>query len=319
MSVALFLAAGRILGAALACGLNLYATVALVGFASRLGIVELPPGLNGLEQWLLIGGALALFFVEFISAAIPWVDSSWEAIHTIVRPIGAAALTFVALEAAPLPLRIAGVVLAATAALASHMAKVGLRLVVTRRRSTRLIISAAEDIAAGALVIGALVVPTVALAVVGLFVALLVLTGPGLWRAALFASRSVIALLRGFFGPRGWRPVREVPRTMRERVPPTEVGQADARLARATLDCTATGPWRNGWLVLSGREARFLHSRMFRPVEIRIPRPDDATVRNGVIADILILRRGDARYMLHILKDGPPADVIVGAMQLVIE
>jgi hypothetical protein len=67
---------GQLLAIAFACGLNLYATVALLGLASRLGWMSgLPPGLRGLENGFVIGSAALLYLFEFVIDKVPYVDS----------------------------------------------------------------------------------------------------------------------------------------------------------------------------------------------------------------------------------------------------
>jgi hypothetical protein len=314
----LALLSGRLLAAGLACGLNLYATIALIGLGSRLGWILLPPGLLGLDQWLLIGAAATLFTAEFVAAAIPVVDAIWESAHTVIRPLGAGALAFVAFEAAPLSLRIAAGVITAVAALASHTAKIGLRLVVARRRSTRLAISAAEDIAAALLAALALAMPVASVGAVAIFAILLVRMGPRLWRAAAFGVRAAIALRRGFFGKRRWLASDELPSAIRQLVPTPELGLPDPRAVRAALDSPQSGPWRNGWLVVNGRSASFIYRRAFRTRNVSLPRPDDPTVHHGLLTDAVSWPSIDAAFTLHLLKDGPSAEITVGALQLAI-
>ncbi len=75
----------------LASGLRLYAVVFLTGLAGHLGGVSLPPGLAVLQSPLLLGGSAVLMGVEFLADKVPWVDSVWDAVHTVVRiPAGAA-------------------------------------------------------------------------------------------------------------------------------------------------------------------------------------------------------------------------------------
>ena len=74
-----------------ASGLRLYAVVFLTGLAGRLGWVPLPDGLLLLQQPLVLGVAGVLLVVEFLADKIPWVDSAWDAVHTLIRiPAGAA-------------------------------------------------------------------------------------------------------------------------------------------------------------------------------------------------------------------------------------
>ena len=74
-----------------ASGLRLYLTVLLVGIAGHWGWITLPPGLQVLASPLVMGCAAALAFVEFLADKIPFVDSAWDALHTLIRiPAGAA-------------------------------------------------------------------------------------------------------------------------------------------------------------------------------------------------------------------------------------
>ena len=78
------------MGFSFAAGINLYATVAILGLASRYGWVALPPQYQVFDNNWIIGGALVLYVVEFVADKIPWVDSVWDAVHTVIRPIGGA-------------------------------------------------------------------------------------------------------------------------------------------------------------------------------------------------------------------------------------
>lgn len=74
-----------------ASGMRLYAVVFLTGLAGHLGWIVLPPGLQVLQQPVLLWGSGLLLLVEFVADKLPWVDSAWDAVHTVVRvPAGAA-------------------------------------------------------------------------------------------------------------------------------------------------------------------------------------------------------------------------------------
>ncbi len=78
------------LASALASGLNVYASVALLGLLQRYGVVALPPPLDALAHSWVIAVALTLYAIEFVADKIPYVDNVWDAIHTFIRiPIGA--------------------------------------------------------------------------------------------------------------------------------------------------------------------------------------------------------------------------------------
>ena len=93
---------GRTLGFSLAAGVNLYATVALLGLASRYGWVALPEQFQVFNHPWVIGLAGALYVVEFFADKIPWVDTMWDTVHTFVRPVGGALIAVATLgEASP--------------------------------------------------------------------------------------------------------------------------------------------------------------------------------------------------------------------------
>jgi hypothetical protein len=118
---------GRTLGFSLAAGVNLYATVALVGLAARFGWVALPEQFQAFNNPWVIGVAGALYVVEFFADKIPWVDTMWDAVHTFIRPVGGALIAVVALgDASP---TIEGLValLGGTVAASSHLTKAGTR------------------------------------------------------------------------------------------------------------------------------------------------------------------------------------------------
>ena len=79
---------GRTLGFSLAAGVNLYATVALIGLAARYDWVTLPPQFAVFDNPWVIGAAAALYAIEFVADKVPWIDTVWDTVHTFVRPLG---------------------------------------------------------------------------------------------------------------------------------------------------------------------------------------------------------------------------------------
>ena len=116
------------LGVAWASGVSVYATVAIVGLAARLGWIDrLPPGLDGIAQWWVIGLAGTLYLFEFLATLIPGVASVWETFHSAIRPVAGAALAAAtAWGADPAVTAVAGL-LGGTLALGTHATKLGLR------------------------------------------------------------------------------------------------------------------------------------------------------------------------------------------------
>src|ERR1700737_1967239 len=77
-----------------AAGLNLYATVGVLGLLARFGHLPLPAGLQLLQSWTVIGASGALFLVEFFADKVPAFDLIWNALHTFVRVPVAGLLAF---------------------------------------------------------------------------------------------------------------------------------------------------------------------------------------------------------------------------------
>lgn len=121
---------GYALSFAVGAGINLYATILVLGLAARLDWVELPASLDPLGTSWVIGGAAALYALEFLADKIPWVDSLWDAIHTLVRPVGAAVVAVAALGPSSPGMEVAAGLLGAAIGASTHAAKAGTRLAV---------------------------------------------------------------------------------------------------------------------------------------------------------------------------------------------
>jgi hypothetical protein len=119
---------GRTMGFSFAAGINLYATIAILGLASRFGWVSLPPQYHVFDSNWIIGGAIALYLIEFVADKIPWVDSVWDAVHSVVRPIGGAAIAVATLgDASPTVETFVALTGGALAA-STHFSKAGTRV-----------------------------------------------------------------------------------------------------------------------------------------------------------------------------------------------
>jgi hypothetical protein len=121
---------GRTLGFSFAAGINLYATVAILGLAKRYGWVALPDQFAVFDNDVIIGVALVLYVVEFVADKVPWVDSLWDAVHTVIRPVGGALIAVASLgDASP---AVEGLValLGGSLAAGTHFTKAGTRAAV---------------------------------------------------------------------------------------------------------------------------------------------------------------------------------------------
>ncbi len=121
---------GLLLGASAASGLRLYATIAVLGFLGRSGVIALPAGLSLLtSQWIILVAA-SLYLVEFVADKIPLVDTVWDVVHTFVRVPAAALLAWSALASVPDTWRAAAALVCGGVALSSHGLKASARAVI---------------------------------------------------------------------------------------------------------------------------------------------------------------------------------------------
>ena len=124
---------GTAVALGVSAGLSLYGTAFLLGLAIRLGWLQPAPSFEGL--WVLgdplvLTLAGALFAVEFLADKIPWVDSVWDALNTVIRPVGGALLAMRALgDLSPVAEVIAFLLLGGVT-LVTHTAKASVRLAV---------------------------------------------------------------------------------------------------------------------------------------------------------------------------------------------
>jgi hypothetical protein len=316
--------AGQLLGTAFACGLNLYATIALMGLGTRLGwITTLPPGLRGLQNGLVIGSAITLFLIEFIVEKVKYAGAVWDAVHTIVRPLGAALLAVVALETMPWEVKLAGAVASATTAFAAHGVQAGLRVMIANSRfadragrAAIMLTTLFIDGLAVALVWTTLRRPETALGIVAGALVLSMLIGPRLWRAAGFGAESVVRRVRRFFGRQGWRTRDRLPRRIRAVVPPADLGRSPARGARAAaVGLRGAGTYRTGWLVVSDYGNAFVFRSFISARRIDLPPFTDGRVEVGPLCDTLHCSSDKRTYTLLLLKDGPSADQAMMALR----
>lgn len=164
---------GLALGAAWTSGINLYATVAVLGLLQRYELVSrLPGGLDALANPWVIGVAVALYAVEFFADKIPYVDTAWDAVHTFIRVPAGAVLALAATAELHPAARVVAVMLGGGLALSTHGTKATARAAanVTPEPFTNWALSLAEDVIAIGGVVLAVVSPWAILCVILIFV-----------------------------------------------------------------------------------------------------------------------------------------------------
>ena len=199
---------GTALGAAWTSGINLYATVAVLGLLQRFGGVRLPGGLDALDNGWVIGVALSLYTVEFVADKVPYVDSVWDAVHTFIRVPAGAVLAFAATSELSQSTQIVALLVGGGLALSTHGTKATLRAAANTSPEpvTNWALSFAEDVLAVGAVALAVFHPLAILAVILIFLLILAWVLPKVWRRL----RRVPGTIRNFFGGRATlRPSRE--------------------------------------------------------------------------------------------------------------
>ena len=184
---------------AFAAGLNLYATVAVLGLLGRFGHLPLPAGLHILENWIVIAASAVLFCVEFFADKVPAFDLIWNALHTFVRVPAAALIAYEATKPLSPEQQLFATLLGAAVALAAHGGKTAVRAAVTPSPEplSNITLSLGEDVLAVALAWLATRHPYIGAALVAVFVVIIVVLARWVIKAlrALFrgAERELVA------------------------------------------------------------------------------------------------------------------------------
>ncbi len=173
----------------LLAGWRLYLVTFAVGLAMKFGWVALPQQLHALDvlanNWIIsiaAVGALAEFFADKIA----WVDSAWDAVHSIVRPVGGALLSMAIVDGADPAWQVGSLLLGGGAALIAHAGKAGARALVNASPEpfSNVAVSTGEDVATAGL-LGLAIANPVAAAIIAVILVML-----SLWLA--FAARRLI-------------------------------------------------------------------------------------------------------------------------------
>ena len=161
----------------LLAGWRLYLVTFITGLGMKLGWIALPDQLQTLDilanNWVL-GVAAIGTFAEFFADKIAWVDSAWDAVHSVIRPLGGALLSLAIVDSADPAWQVGSFLLGGGAALIAHAGKAGARTLVNASPEpfSNVIVSTGEDIATGGLLALAIANP-IAAAIIALGLVLL--------------------------------------------------------------------------------------------------------------------------------------------------
>ena len=174
------------MGTAWTSGINLYATVAALGIAHRMEMIQLPQNLEVLSHPGVIAVACIMYVIEFFADKVPYVDSGWDALHTFIRVPAGAILAAQALGDLNPATELMAMLAGGSVALVAHGSKATARLAINASPEpfSNWLASFTEDIA----VLGSIWLmfhhPLVMLTFVLTFVALMVWLTPRIFRLA---------------------------------------------------------------------------------------------------------------------------------------
>jgi Domain of unknown function (DUF4126) len=190
---------GLALGAAWTSGINLYATVAVLGLLQHYKLAHLPGGLHVLDNWWIIGVALFLYVVEFFADKIPYVDTVWDALHTFIRvPAGAVLAASATANVSP-SVQVLAVLLGGGLALSTHGTKATVRAGanLSPEPLTNWSLSLLEDVVAIGAVVLSVISPVAILVVILIFLVLMIWILPKVVRRIRRMLRAAGNFFRG--------------------------------------------------------------------------------------------------------------------------
>jgi hypothetical protein len=187
------------MGSAWVSGINLYACVATLGLLSRFAHLPLPGDLQVLTSWWVIGIAGGLYVVEFVADKVPWVDSTWDVIHTFIRVPAGAVLAAGAFGDFDRSIQVVALLLGGGLALSSHGTKSATRAVLNTMPEpvSNSIASVVEDVVAIVSTIVSMLFPFLLFVIVGIGLTVSFF----LFRRILRFFRQVSARIRTWFAP----------------------------------------------------------------------------------------------------------------------
>ncbi len=158
-------------------GWRMYLTIFATGIAMHTGYISLPQNLamlNVLANPWVIGVSALGAVAEFFADKVAWLDSIWDGLHTLIRPIGGALLALAVVDSGDPTWQVVAFLLGGGAAFASHATKAGTRAAINTSPEpvSNLVMSSVEDVATGGLLALTFANPVIAAIIAVVLVAL---------------------------------------------------------------------------------------------------------------------------------------------------
>jgi hypothetical protein len=295
-----------ILGLPIASGVNLYATVLVLGLSQRFGWVEgLPQPFEILANPIVLTVAGILYLLEFFADKIPFLDTLWDGLHTFIRPAGAAFLAVSAAADYGPAGQLLAMFLGGALGLGAHSAKAGTRLLVNTspEPASNSLVSVAEDFGVVGLLVLIYTYPWVALGVVLGLIVLMAAVMPMLFRVLRFLFGGIAGMMaRWFDAPKA--ALTEPPDWLAGLIP------RDAAVRAKTFPCFArrvrgAPRFQPGYLVASSEDLQFVFKTLLGgKTALLMEGPEgDLRFKRRLLFDTLFVTAGGKRSVICIGKD----------------
>ncbi len=187
------------LGSAWTSGINLYATVSVLGLLQKFTSYEIPGGLDVLDNWWIIGVAGGLYIIEFVADKIPYVDSVWDVVHTFIRVPAGAVIAYSAAADIDVTFSVIALLLGGSLALSSHGTKAALRAGanLSPEPISNWVLSISEDVIAFVGVLLAVFAPVLIAIILVVFAIFFLWFAPKIFRAIRGLIRGARTLFSG--------------------------------------------------------------------------------------------------------------------------
>jgi hypothetical protein len=315
---------GAALGIGFFSGLRLYATVLTLGLLVRFDWLPLTgefARLNVLGDTRILAAAAVACLIEVIADKVPWLDSFWDSFHTFIRPLGAAALGWLATSNMDPTIAVLVAIATGGVALTSHSSKAATRLAVNHSPEpfSNFIVSSVEDILAPVGIWFAVAHPLIMLGILAVFLAIFIWLAPRIYRFMRLEFAALSSVLRSWFSSaapvpaaRSHERLLHVWPQLRSAFVPIDSPYADSG-ARAAATASIRGLKNSvGYLCIRDNELLFVTRRMFRERLYSVPLElvRHAEWKRGLMVNHLVLHTNDGERHFYVFK--APARVPVG-------
>lgn len=187
------------MGLAWASGINLYATLLVLGLLGASGNMVLPGDLQILTNPLVIFAAGAMYLIEFAADKVPGVDNSWDTLHTFIRIPAGAMLAAGAVGDMDPAVSLAAAIIGGGLAAGTHATKAGTRVLINTSPEpfSNWMASLSEDVLVVAGLWTALHYPLVFLGLLLIFLLLMAWALPRIWRGVKFVFTALVSFFSG--------------------------------------------------------------------------------------------------------------------------